>query len=64
MNLKEAEKLGIITEKKVIAYFITCQKCKGKWEIRDVTQMPKACIHCKKDPYSGRKPKGRPKKKN
>ena len=50
----------IITKKTIEVYVINCQKCGMKGDIRDIIKLPKACIHCKKDPYTGRKPKGRP----
>jgi len=61
MTLEQALKLKIISKITVVAYVLNCQKCGLRGDIRDPTKLPKACIHCKKDPYTGRKPKGRPK---
>jgi len=60
-------KKGIVIESidnisKRIIYIITCQKCRKKWKVKNIKKLPKTCIKCKRDPFTGPGKRGRPKK--
>lgn len=49
-----------ISEKK--EFILICQKCGKKWKIKNPKKLPKTCIKCKRDPFTGPGKRGRPKK--
>ena len=52
--------IDLISKKNI--FVITCQKCKERWRIKNIEKLPKTCIKCKRDPFTGPGKRGRPKK--
>ena len=64
MNLKDALAAKIIVKQFLLGntiYIIICQKCGRKWKLKNIEKLPKTCVKCKCDPFTGPEKKGRPK---